>query len=428
MDGSQDTKKRRADDAAPGSDPTCLPARQLTAADLNALIDRRVAAQVKQAVDEESSSLRSAVKALQDEARDLRRKYGEAKLMCEALGQAIQVLRKDVSWTYSAPVIPDSHWIEMIERGHDETAVEEIVVWVDSFKNRTQRLRDGDVGELVGDCQYYNDSGDEMSTTLRHDDLFLPYWQEFSDAIALQREGARIGLYLHHVQLDQSVIDILGPSLTMKLNGLFLKKNMFEGKQGLKFAIAAVQNNPLMENFSWAGNQIGAECEKEAEELISLLSSHQNLTAVSLSGRGGNILRYTSACPFFNANNRRETLDLSDNALETDGGTEISDYIAANTPLFELNLSGNKLNDEDVALIAQALWKNSNLRYLYLYSNEFTQGGFEPLESAVVGGSTFNSKYSCNHTCKIHTSGYGITHKLESPINSMVIQEWKIGL
>ena len=142
-----------------------------------------------------------------------------------------------------------------------------------------------------------------------------------------------------------------------------------------------------------------------------MLSSRPNLTAVSLPG-WGNILRYTSACRFLNANNRLETLNLSVNALETYGGTEIADYIAANTPLFELNLSGNKLNDEDVALIAQALWKNSNLRYLYLYSNEFTQAGFEPLEIAVVGGSTFNSVYSCNHTCKIHTSGYGITHKL----------------
>ena len=71
-----------------------------------------------------------------------------------------------------------------------------------------------------------------------------------------------------------------------------------------------------------------------------------------------------------------------------------------------------QVNDEDAALIAQALWENSNLGYLFLGGNEFTQAGFEPLESAVVGGSTFNSKYSCNHTCKISLSDSGNTHKL----------------
>ena len=142
-------------------------------------------------------------------------------------------------------------------------------------------MTDGDDYDFVGDCEYYNESGGGIST-LGHDDVFLPYWQEYSDAIALHKEGLRIALHPQNVQLNQSVIDILGPSLKMKLNGLFL--NMFEGKQWLKFAIEAVRNNPLIEDFAWKENHTEAECEKETKELISLLSSRPNLTTVFLSG------------------------------------------------------------------------------------------------------------------------------------------------
>ena len=237
MNVSHDTKKRKVGTAVPtsseGPDPPGTSAvldPSLAMDNLNELIDRRIAALVKQAVDEETSSLKSAVKA---ESRDLRQKYDEAKLLGEALEQAVQVLKNDVNWAYSAPVIPRSHWVE---RGHDENDVGQIMGWVNSMTYRTKRLRDGnEKSDISCHCEYFNDS------ELLHDVSLLPHWQEFADAISLQRAGVGLRLSLENVQLDQSVLDILGPSLKMKLKGLSFEKNMFTGSCGIKFATETVR-------------------------------------------------------------------------------------------------------------------------------------------------------------------------------------------
>ena len=400
MNVSHDTKKRKVGTAVPSSsgglDPLGTSAvldPSLAMDNLNESIDRRIAARVKQAVDEETSSLKSAVEALQAESRDLRQKYDEAKLLCEALEQAVQVLKNDVNWAYSAPVIPRSHWVE---RGHNENDVGQIMGWVNSMTYRTKRLRDGNESDISCHCDYFNDS------ELLHDVSFLPHWQEFADAISLQRAGVGLRLSLENVQLDQSVLAILGPSLKMKLKGLSFEKNMFTGSCGMKFATETVWNNPMLQTFSWQRNRIGPEYEEEAAELISSLSSLPNLSYVCLNGRDGDAWSYNTLRPIFTANSGLKKLLLYSNALTTNGGTELSDYIASNPPLDLLNLNTNKLNDEDAALIAQALRGNSNLEHLYIHGNDLTQVGFGFLHRAVMGDSSFNSIYNCNHSCTIH--------------------------
>ncbi|EJK77915.1 hypothetical protein THAOC_00220, partial [Thalassiosira oceanica] len=52
-----------------------------------------------------------------EQVDELREKCDVLESRCGSLERSIQVLKKDVSWTYSAPDIPRSHWIE---QGHDE--------------------------------------------------------------------------------------------------------------------------------------------------------------------------------------------------------------------------------------------------------------------------------------------------------------------
>ena len=73
----------------------------------------------------------------------------------------------------------------------------------------------------------------------------------------------------------------------------------------------------------------------------------------------------------------------------------------SNPPLKYLHLSGNKLNDEDVILIARALKQNTNLRSLHLYRNDFTDIGKEALFKAAYDTTSLNSVYNCNHSCQI---------------------------
>ena len=100
-----------------------------------------------------------------------------------------------------------------------------------------------------------------------------------------------------------------------------------------------------------------------------------------------------------------ECIDLERNSIQTNGGTEISDYISNNPPLKNLFLSANKLNDNDAILIAKALKKNTNLEHLYLFDNDITGIGNEALSNAIYDTTSLNSLAVCNHTCKIYGVG-----------------------
>jgi hypothetical protein len=48
------------------------------------------------------------------------------------------------------------------------------------------------------------------------------------------------------------------------------------------------------------------------------------------------------------------------NGIETKGNTILADCLVTNSPLIELHLDGNRLNDDDAILIASALETNTN--------------------------------------------------------------------
>ncbi len=77
----------------------------------------------------------------------------------------MKVLAKDVKWEYSAPDIPDSHWIE---QGHDEHYVEGMNLFLDRLKDTTSKMRRGDSIDCITLGCKYADDGARFSTAL-HD-------------------------------------------------------------------------------------------------------------------------------------------------------------------------------------------------------------------------------------------------------------------
>ena len=77
--------------------------------------DRFVELKAKNAaLEEECRSLQLQIYELNTDNARVRKDY---RVRCDSLERSIQVLRKGVNWTYSAPDIPRSHWIE---QGYDE--------------------------------------------------------------------------------------------------------------------------------------------------------------------------------------------------------------------------------------------------------------------------------------------------------------------
>jgi len=206
------SKKRRLDDpgAAADQDGSTLAAeevpprpRPVDVGDVQLLIDERIS-RVEESMQRQVDALVGANAALKSHIDDIKLETEDLRRRCAVNARTIQVLKKDVKWTYSAPDIPRSHWVD---QGHGGRYIAQMTEIVKKIKTITEKLR----------------NGEKISVNLRasrvilaHDDALLPHWSELSDAIQLRGEGDLLNVSLHGIQLDRSIIEMFSQSLVSK--------------------------------------------------------------------------------------------------------------------------------------------------------------------------------------------------------------------
>ena len=366
MDSINSAKKRKADSGPPpppgndaaGAGTILSLSANLSLADLDRLIDRRVA----DAVEEKNLALVSRVDGLQRENEGL-------LLRCESLERSVQVLKKEGNWTYSAPDVPISHWIN---QGHDEDYAHEADWVVQSIKDCTQSLRsagsDGAYGVYVS-----------CDAPILSDNALYPHWEQLANAMQLSGSISRLDFL--DVQLDERTIQMIEPSVRQKgIAKLSLARNQFLGGEGVKFAIDVLRTNRLFESFCWSGNTFRTT--EDAFKLIDAILEHPairdvDMTRNSLSNEG--IDMHAPVKRLFDGAGTDTLLkvNLSYNRIKTNGDRCISDYLAMNPPLERLSLGGNQITDDDALHVALALQSNTNLRVLNLADNSLTADGKE---------------------------------------------------
>ena len=329
---------------------------------------------------------------LKANCNELEKKCTHLETRCESLQRSVQILSKESKWEYTAPPIPLSHW-----RGFDEGYIEEIKSLLSDIKRYTCELRRGKVLEDI------NFGPDAL---LQHDNLLLPHWRELANALQLyQYNGSIPELSITNIQLPSAVLDLLAPALKGKLlTGFVLDNNDFEEDAGVKFATKCIKSNNELHYFNWVSNQINDT--EDAKLLVASIINHPSIDKVQLENcLCGDVNSYELVRPLFASDKIWDLLDLERNNIITEGDTTIPDYITSNPPLNYLYLEGNKLNDEDAILIANALKKNTNLKDLRLGDNDITDIGKEALLKAVYDPTSLNSMSDCNHTCRIDLDG-----------------------
>ncbi|EJK52210.1 hypothetical protein THAOC_28546, partial [Thalassiosira oceanica] len=356
------SKKRRLDEG-----PSAANGGVVTMEDVQRLIDREQASMRHKmdALAKANAALKTQVEGLKLETEDLRRR-------CDVNARAVQVLKKDVKWTYSAPDIPRSHWLN---QGHGDQYIAEMTKLVKLIKKFTEKLRNGTARSIKL----------KLEVPLAHDDILLPHWSELSDAIQIRGEGVQLSFALMNVQVNGSVKDMLSQSLMLKCHRVELIRNRFNDQDGIDFAVEVIQNNPQMNQFAF-GNAIDS-----ATFGYSMLK-----TLVSSPAR------------------KFVKLYLGGNHIRTNGCSILPDYIASNPPLEVLALDYNHLVDDDLRMISMALKTNDRLKELHLNRNDYTPIGTKWLEVAVRGlrpvqtasgisflDPSFDSVFDCNHTCRI---------------------------
>ena len=390
MDSTNPAKRRRkagSEPPRPGDDEpgTTLPAN-LSLTDLHRLIEQRVVEIVKV----ETLALTSRVDGLQRENEGLLRR-------CESLERSVQVLKKEGNWTYSAPDVPSSHWID---QGHDEDYADEAENLIQSIKDKTNGLRSGDGNdELI--------FGGEIP--ILSDNALDHHWKQLVNAIQLSERITK--LILLNIQLDQRSLQMIETSLRQKgIGELWLDSNEFHGGEGVQFAIGVLKSNISVKKFSWDNNSF--HITEDACKLVDAVVEHPTISEVSFMGSfNDGITTYSPVQRLFRGLGTDTLLNVNliDNGIKTNGDRCIPDFLSTNPPLRNLYLRGNRLTDNDALHITVALQSNTNLRFLNLRDNQLTEDGKDVTYHQAIFGispsdlskANLNTVSDANHTCQV---------------------------
>ena len=89
---------------------------------------------------------------------------------------------------------------------------------------------------------------------------------------------------------------------------------------------------------------------------------------------------------------------LNNNNIDSLGAVKIAEYLEGDPPIHSIDLSHNRLNDDDATLISQALKRNTMLKIIHLHSNKITSIGVKALLTCVLDSSSLNAISESNHT------------------------------
>ncbi|EJK48961.1 hypothetical protein THAOC_32202, partial [Thalassiosira oceanica] len=331
-------------------------------ADLKALLDqhsdqmRRMQSQIDGLV-----AINSTLQARLDghaerqaqEVDELREKCNVLQLRCGSLERSIQVLRKDVSWSYSAPSIPRSHWIE---QGRDDEYAAHMEGSLRGINQDVECIRNGEDEDFYCRCLDYCGQMEVL-----HDDALLPHFKELADAIQLS-SGIR-EIIIDSIELRPSALRILFPAMEGKVKVVDMRRIRIPGPDAVKcyeIIAASIRRNHSLKGLTWCNNRISSD--DQADLLIKSIIDNRSIENVQLAncfnqsgvdGCRALVALMTCGRPF-------NWLDFSGNCL-----SDIDDVAAAlatNPQLQQLLIHDNEINDRDAELIAQALKQNTNLQ------------------------------------------------------------------
>ncbi|EJK46326.1 hypothetical protein THAOC_35008 [Thalassiosira oceanica] len=343
------------------------------------------------------------------EVNELREKCGVLESRCGSLERSIRVLRKDVSWSYTAPDIPRGHWNE---QGRDDEYADNVEEKIGRIKDDVERIRNGE--NIVCECL---DCFGQL--TILHDDALLPHFRELADAIQLSNGIQRIAI--GNIELRPSALRIMFPVLEGKVTNISMRRIIFPGPDVVEcyeIIAASIRRNHALEILTWIGNQIPSD--EQADLLIKSIIDNWSINTLTLDNcfnlsgvNGCRALAALMTCgrPF-------DWIHFGRNGLF--GIDDVASALATNPQLKILFMTKNQLNDSDAELIAQALKQNTNLQMLCLGENNITSAGFEKIVEAIYDPSSLNAMVACNHTCWVdfveqHDNYVGVNEEFLTP-------------
>jgi len=209
---------------------------------------------------------------------------------------------------------------------------------------------------------------------------------------------------LYDVVLSTEVINLLSKALESTYFHEFILQNNELDKNGIKFALGYLESNQICKQFALHENLMSMD---NINQLCEIVKKHPSIEILGLCKcKGEDANGYEMTKQVITAGKTKlQSIDLSENSISTEGDTFISDFLTDDPMLTVLDLTRNKLDDNDAIMITSALKHNSNLVGLHIGDNNITKTGWKALRKAIFDKTSLNSAADSNHTCKIDFPG-----------------------
>jgi len=256
-----------------------------------------------------------------------------------------------------------------------------------------------------------------------HEPILDGYWDEL-EAKILGRKKMGILIYIENVEIKKerlaALVAIFNGRATNSscLTVEIVNANLCE--EGIKSLSELVDVSSQLQCFCLNHNRI--DNMDSAQRLSSSLRSHSSIQEIHLDhcdlGSSPEMLLVILQTNI-------EHIDLVNINIDSLGAAKIAEYLEGDPPIQRIYLGHNRLNDDDVILISQALKRNTNLTEINLHSNNFTSIVVKALLSCVFDSSSLNAISESNHTLvEMDFFSPGKASDTKSCINSLLKLDW----
>ena len=247
----------------------------------------------------------------------------------------------------------------------------------------------------------------ESDIVLLHDNILLPHWEEFADALKcykLDPKGYGDQMFsTENVQLHSSVLDMLKEAFDdIQFKTLGFIRSFVDNNDGLKFLSHHIQINPRLKYIHWSNNPV--DNVESIYQYLNVINDHPTLSEIpcdQICGEGLNGYDILPAVISLLHGSKTYKVELDSNNIRTNGGTLLSDLIMKNTPRLQiLSLKDNHFTDNDIKLMSDALKHNTNLESIR-FGEDMSDTSRSKLLQVIFDETSCNALVNSNHVCNI---------------------------